>query len=77
MKKRKSKNVQPEPKLNSEQKDDGLQVSPAIANALVVGSQSLDCYGRDLEHPFIKKYFIGNPYFILKEETVLQSLKFP
>ncbi len=35
MNKRTTKNFQPEPQPNSEQKADGLQVSPAIANALV------------------------------------------
>ena len=42
MNKRTLKNFQPEEKLNNEQKADKKQVSPAIANALVVGCQSLE-----------------------------------
>lgn len=40
MNKRTTKKIQPEEKLNNEQKADKKQVSPAIANALVIGSQS-------------------------------------
>jgi hypothetical protein len=41
MNKRTTKKIQPEEKLKNEQKADKKQVSPAIANALVIGSQSL------------------------------------
>lgn len=40
MNKRTTKKFQPEEKLNNEQKADEKQVTPAIANALVIGSQS-------------------------------------
>ena len=78
MNKSSSKNFQPGLQSNNEQKADGSHVSPAISNAVVIGSQdNLSCFGRDLEDPFIKKYFMSKPIVNLKEESVLQSLRFP
>ena len=77
MSKGKIENRLPEPQPIKEQKVDGTSVRPAIAKPTVVCSQSLAYYGRDLEHFFIIKYFKQKTYINLKEESVLQFLKFP
>jgi len=87
MNKRTTKNFQPEEKLNNEQKADKKHVSPAIANALVIGSQS----PRSPELVFARKMYlcvqllggqsdilstIGSWRDTLPDEDVLEALDF-
>lgn len=85
MNKRTTKKFQPEEKLNNEQKADEKQVTPAIANALVIGSQS----PRSPELVFARKMYlcvqllggrsdilsvIGSWRYSLSDEDIFEAL---